>query len=187
MDEDKELVKKTIKGDDRSFEMIVKKYQNPIINYIGQTLRNYELALEFTQEVFIKAYKGLHTFNPRYKFKTWLYKIAQNHIIDHWRKKKIDYLSIDHPFKQDPKMTPPQIESDEMQITQKLELREMSEKIEKALDLLPPKLRELFVCRHMNELSYEEIAEIENLPIGTVKNRVFQAKEMLKNYLEGKT
>jgi RNA polymerase sigma-70 factor (ECF subfamily) len=92
MREDKELVKKTIRGDDRSFEMIVQKYQNPIINYIGRTLRNYNLALEFTQEVFIKAYKSLHTFNPRYKFKTWLFKIASNHVIDYWRKKRIQCL-----------------------------------------------------------------------------------------------
>jgi len=186
MSEDKELVKNTIKGDDKSFEMIVRKYQNPIINYIGHTLKNYNLALEFTQEVFIKAYKSLHTFNPRYKFKTWLYKIASNHIIDHWRKKKIECLSLDHPFKENETFTLPQIESDERPAYKELELKEMGKKIDKALDLLPPPLRELFVCRHINELSYEEISEIKNLPVGTVKNRVFQAKEMLKNYLEGK-
>jgi len=179
MSEDKVLVKKTIEGDDKSFEMIVKKYENPIINYIGQTIRNYNLALEFTQEVFLKAYKALHTFNPKYTFKTWLFKIASNHIIDHWRKKKIEYISIDHPIKEN-EIAP-----------QQLELRELGIKIEKALDLLPPRLRELFVCRHMNDLSYQEIAEIKNLPVGTVKNRVvknrvFQAKELLRTHLEEK-
>ncbi|MFW6139817.1 MAG: RNA polymerase sigma factor [Acidobacteriota bacterium] len=185
MSNDKELVKNTIKGDDKSFEMIVQKYQNPIINYIGQTLRNYNLALEFTQEVFIKAYKSLDTFNPRYKFKTWLFKIASHHIIDHWRKKKIEYLSLDHPLKENELFTPPQIKSNERQTYQELELKEVGEQIEKALDLLPPKLRELFVCRHINELSYEEISEIKSLPLGTVKNRIFQAKERLKKHLEG--
>jgi len=186
MSKDKELVKKTIKGDDKSFEMIVKKYQNPIINYIGRTLRDTNLALEFTQEVFIKAYRSLHTYSPKFKFKTWLFKIASNHVIDYWRKRKIEYLSIDHPLKQDESFSPPQIESDAKQAYQELELKELGKKIEKALDLLPPKLRELFVCRHINELSYEEISEIKDLPVGTVKNRVFQAKEQLKNHLEGK-
>jgi RNA polymerase sigma-70 factor (ECF subfamily) len=78
------------------------------------------------------------------------------------------------------------VESNERQVYQEFELKEIGEQIEKALDLLPPPLRELFVCRHINELSYEEISEIKNLPVGTVKNRVFQAKEMLKNHLEGK-
>ena len=186
MSEDKVLVKKTIEGDDKSFEMIVKKYENPIINYIGQTIRNYNLALEFTQEVFLKAYKALHTFNPKYTFKTWLFKIASNHIIDHWRKKKIEYISIDHPIKENENFSPPQIESNEMVAPKQLELRELGIKIEKALDLLPPRLRELFVCRHMNDLSYQEIAEIKNLPVGTVKNRVFQAKELLRAHLEEK-
>jgi len=186
MKEDKELVKNTIKGDDESFEMIIRKYQNPIINYMGRTLRNYNLALEFTQEVFLKAYKSLHTFNPRYKFKTWLFKIASNHIIDHWRKKRIKYLSLDHPLKENEAYTPPQVESDKRPVYQELELKEIGEQIEKALDLLPSSLRELFVCRHINDLSYEEISEIKNLPVGTVKNRVFQAKEFLKSHLEEK-
>jgi len=186
MSKDKLLVKKAVEGDDRSFEMIVRKYENPMINYIGQTLRNYNLALEFTQEVFLKAYKALHTFNPKYKFKTWLFKIASNHIIDYWRKKKIKYISMDHPLKEGETFNPPQIDSSEMPAHQRLELRELGKKIDKALDLIPSELRELFVCRHINELSYEEIAEIKNLPIGTVKNRVFQAKEQLKNLLEGK-
>jgi RNA polymerase sigma-70 factor (ECF subfamily) len=185
MSEDKELVEKTIKGDDRSFEMIVQKYQNPIINYMGQSLRNTDLALEFSQEVFIKAYNSLHTFNPKYKFKTWLFKIASNHMIDYWRKKKIRTITIDHPFKKNDSLPPLQIESGQMQVQQKLEWRELVKKIENTLDLLSPHLRELFVCRHISDMSYEEIAEIKNLPVGTVKNRIYQAKEKLKKHLEG--
>ncbi|MBD3413223.1 MAG: sigma-70 family RNA polymerase sigma factor [Candidatus Aminicenantes bacterium] len=184
MNDDNELVQQTIKGDDRSFEMIVKKYQNSIINYLGQSLRNTNLALELSQEVFIKVYSSLHTFNPKYKFKTWLFKIASNHMIDHWRKKRIKTISMDHPFKKTESSAPIQISSNQIPALQKLELKELGEKIEKALDILPPKLRELFVCRHINDMSYDEIAELKELPVGTVKNRVFQAKEMLKDHLE---
>jgi RNA polymerase sigma-70 factor (ECF subfamily) len=184
MDEDRELVKQTLQGDRKAFEMILNKHQQPLLNYIGRMVGNRELALDFTQEVFIKTYSSLSTYQPQFKFRTWLFKIASNYIIDFWRKKKIDAFSIDQIGKGDDDRPPFEIPSDEPSICSRFELSELREKIGKILDKLPPHLRELFIWRHVNEFSYEEIAEIKGLPVGTVKNRVFQSKEFIRQLLE---
>jgi RNA polymerase sigma-70 factor (ECF subfamily) len=113
-----------------------------------------------------------------------LFKIASNYIIDFWRKKKIDTFSIDQTGKREDDRPSFEIPSDERSICSQFELAELRGKIEEALDKLPPHLRELFVWRHINEFSYDEIAEIKELPVGTVKNRVFQSKELIRQYLE---
>ncbi len=182
--EDKELIKKTLAGRQEAFEMIVQKYQQPLLNYIGRTVGEYELALELTQDVFIKTYSSLHSYLPHYKFSTWLYKIASNYIIDYWRKKKIKAFSIDQQSQEEDSLPPIQVPSQETSIYEKYELSEIKGKIETALEKIPPHLRELFVWRHINECSYQEIAEIKNLPVGTIKNRVFQAKELIRKQME---
>ncbi|MFP4082716.1 MAG: RNA polymerase sigma factor [Candidatus Aminicenantes bacterium] len=186
MDEDKELIQRTLKGEKEAFEMIIQKYQNPLLNYIGRMVGERELALDFTQEVFVKTYSSLHSFKPRYKFRTWLFKIASNHVIDYWRKKKISTFSFDRYGYKDQNKPSFQIPDDEPPVAKKFELSELRAKIEQALKNVPPSLRELFIWRHVNEFSYEEMAEMKDLPVGTVKNRVFQAKEMVRQLLEEK-
>jgi len=183
--EDKELVKKTLAGKQEAFEMIVQKYQQPLLNYIGRTVGEYELALELTQDVFIKTYSSLHSYHSHYKFSTWLYKIASNYIIDYWRKKKIKAFSIDQQSKKEDSPPPIQIPAKETSIYEKYELSEIKGKIETALEKIPSHLREIFVWKHINEFSYQEIAEIKDLPVGTIKNRVFKAKELIRKQLEG--
>jgi len=187
MDEDKELTKRSLKGEKEAFEMIVRKYQQQLLNYIGRMVGNQELALDFTQEVFIKSYSSLYSYNPQYKFNTWLFKIASNYIIDYWRKKKIDAFSLDQKSKWNNDKPSFQLQSDESSICERFEMSELRKKIEKALEKIPPSLRELFVWRHINEFSYEEMAEIKGIPIGTIKNRVFQAKELIRELLEDAT
>lgn len=184
MNEDIELVQTALKGEKKAFEMIIQKYQSPLANYIGRMVKQNELALDITQEVFIKAYSSLHSFRQEYKFKTWLFKIASNTVIDYWRKKKIDAFSIDQPYDLDGDSVPFQIPSKNPSVDKIVELHEVRERIEEVLDKLPVNLKELFVWRHINDLSYEEMAEIKGIPVGTIKNRVFQAKEMLRKYME---
>jgi RNA polymerase sigma-70 factor (ECF subfamily) len=184
LDEDRELVKLTLQGDKQAFEMILNKHQQPLLNYIGRMVGNRELALDFTQEVFIKTYASLSTYQPQFKFRTWLFKIASNYVIDFWRKKKIDAFSIDKTGKRENNKPSFEIPSNEPSICSQYELTELRDKIEKALEKLPAHLRELFVWRHINEFSYDEIAEIKDIPVGTVKNRVFQSKEIIRQYLE---
>jgi RNA polymerase sigma-70 factor (ECF subfamily) len=186
MNEDKELVERTINGEKEAFEMIIQKYQLPLLNYIGRMVKNRELALDFTQEVFIKTYSSLHTYQPQYKFSTWLFRIASNSIIDYWRKRKIEPVSLDHQQSWNGHATPLQVPNGTLSLIKKFELSELREKIERALEKIPTQLREVFVWRHINDFSYEEMAQIKGLPIGTIKNRVFQAKELIYKLLEEK-
>jgi len=184
--DDKIIVQNILNGDEKAFEMIIQRYQRPLLNYIGRMVGDHELALDLTQEVFIKTYSSLHLFQAQYKFSTWMFKIASNLVIDFWRKKKIDSFSLDqHPgFESD--KPPIQIPGFDQPVGKKYELQEIREKIESTLNKIPPALRELFIWRHINEFSYEEIAEIKEMPIGTIKNRVYQAKELLRKLLKEK-
>ena len=183
MDEDKKLVEKAVKGDTKAFEMIVQKYQGTLVNYVGRMVGERELALDLTQDVFLKTYSSLHTYQPQYKFRTWLFRIASNTVIDFWRKKKIDAVSIDQASRDD-SVPDLQIQDKDPSVVSTLEISELRKKIEMTLQKIPPALRELFVWRHINGFSYQEMAEITGLPLGTIKNRVFQAKELIREQLE---
>ncbi len=184
MNDDSRLVRKALKGDRKAFEMIILRYQQPLVNYLGRLTGERETALDFAQDIFLKAYASLASYRPSFKFSTWLFKIASNHMIDHWRKKKITAVSLDRPFEEDNGSPRIQVEDREPSAARKYELAEVRARIERALARVPEGLRELFVLRHVNEFSYEEIADIKGLPVGTVKNRVFQAKEMLRRQWE---
>jgi RNA polymerase sigma-70 factor (ECF subfamily) len=185
MYDDNELVRKTLRGDRKAYEMIVLRYQQPLANYLGRMTGERELALDFTQEVFIKAYASLASFQPRYKFSTWLFKIAANFMIDHWRKKKITAVSLDQPCETEDGPRNIQVADDKPSVSRSYEMAQIRKKIDAALERIPDQLRELFILRHVNEFAYEEIAEIKGLPVGTVKNRIFQAKELVRGLLEG--
>jgi RNA polymerase sigma-70 factor (ECF subfamily) len=187
MHEDKDIIEKTLSGEKEAFELLIRKYENPMFNYIGRMVRERELALELTQEVFLKSYASLHSYQTKYKFSTWLFKIASNLIIDYWRKKRIPALSLDQQDNRGYQKVSLQVSDQKPSITKKYELSELKARIEETLEEIPTPLKELFIWRHMNELSYAEIAEIKNIPVGTVKNRVFQAKEMILRLLEEKS
>lgn len=183
-DEDNALVRRALKGDRKAFEMIILKYQQPLLNYLGRLTGEREQAQDFTQEVFLKVHASLSSFQPRFKFSTWLFKIASNFMIDVWRKKKISAVSLDRTRDDGENPCSLQVPDAGPPVAKKYELAQIKKRIEGALERVPEELRELFVLRHINEFSYEEIAEIKGLPVGTVKNRVFQTKEMLRGLLE---
>src|SRR4030042_2746036 len=97
MTDDSHLVARALKGDRKAFEMIVRKYEQPLTSYLGRMTGEREAALDFAQEVFLKAYCSLASYRPAFKFSTWLFKIASNHLIDRWRKKNRATVSIDQP------------------------------------------------------------------------------------------
>src|SRR4030066_1739917 len=97
MTDDSHLVARALEGDRKAFEMSVRKYERPLTSYLGRLTGEREAALDFAQEIFIKVYCSLGSYRPAYKFSTWLFKIASNHLIDHWRKKKIPTVSLDQP------------------------------------------------------------------------------------------
>jgi len=182
--DDPKLVRRCLRGDRAAFETIVRKYQQSMLNYVSRMVREREMALDVSQEVFLRAYAALPSYRPEYKFSTWLFRIASNYLIDFWRKKKIAVISLDQPVDEDEDGCYLQVADETASVVLELERKELRTKLEKAMGRLPVHLKELFVWRHVNGMSYEEMADIKKLPVGTVKNRVFQAKEMMRTLLE---
>ncbi len=175
---DGELIEKSIGGREDGFEELVRRYQRPITAYVYRMLNNYDASLDVTQEVFIKVYNSLRRYSSEYKFSTWLYRIAHNAAIDYMRKNSVSQQSIeaenaDGSFQM-------QIECPNPTPEQERERSEWRREIESVVQCLPTVYRELISLRHGQDLSYDEIAEITGLPLGTVKNRLFRAREMMR-------
>ena len=178
---DPELIVQAIGGRADGFEELVRRYQRPITSYVYRMLGDLESSLDVTQETFIKVYNSLHKYSSEYKFSTWLYRIAHNAAIDHMRRNSHATTSIEA---ENPDGTyQVQIESRGPNPEQDQERREWAAEIDSVVRCLPPAYRELILLRHSRDLSYDEIAEITDLPLGTVKNRLFRAREMMRNML----
>jgi len=178
---DRELVEIALKGEKNAFEALILRYQNGIINYIYRMILDMDEAMDLAQEVFIKAYFSLSTYNPTYSFSTWIYKIASNLTIDHLRKKKRKDFNTESLSLRNKEI---EIADHSMSPVKNLDREMFYKKLENAINMLPEPLREFVILRDINELSYNEIAEIKNLPIGTVKNKIFRAREILRKLLE---
>ncbi len=181
---DSAIVSKALKGDQDAYSLLLTKYRGAIYSLVFKMIKNKEEAEDLVQETFIKAFSALASFNDEYAFSTWLFKIASNNCIDFLRKKRLKMLSIDKPVQSKdgamPKEYPDPIRNPEMQLIE----TEKSSIIDVAIDNLPKKYRIAIIMRHKEEKSYEEIAEALNIPLGTVKARIFRAREKLKKYLK---
>ncbi len=175
---DIELIASAIRGREDGFEEIVRRYQRPITNYVFRMLNDYDSALDVTQEVFIKVYNSLSKYSSEYKFSTWLYRIAHNAAIDHIRRKSPNQQSIEAENGDGSYQL--QLESPNPSPEQERERSEWRTEIAAVVKCLPAAYRELILLRHSQDMSYDEIAEITNLPLGTVKNRLFRAREMMR-------
>ncbi|HLM01099.1 MAG TPA: sigma-70 family RNA polymerase sigma factor [Pyrinomonadaceae bacterium] len=176
---DAELIAKAIAGREDGFEELVRRYQRPITSYVYRMLGNYDASLDVTQEIFIKVYNSMSRYSTEYKFSTWLYKIAHNASIDYLRRNSVSQQSLEAENKDGSYEL--QIESKRLSPEQERERSEWRTEIETVVKCLPAGYRELIVLRHSQDLSYDEIAEITNLPLGTVKNRLFRAREMMRD------
>lgn len=179
---DADLVRRAIRGRGDGFEELVRRYQRPIVSYVYRMTGDYEAALDLTQDVFIKVYGSLARYRPEYKFSTWIYRIAHNTAIDHLRRHSArgQELTVKSP---DGETYERPLASDAPTPEQLSERAEMRAEIEDVIDALPPSYRELIVLRHAHDLSYDEIAEVTGLPLGTVKNRIFRAREAMRQPL----
>jgi RNA polymerase sigma-70 factor (ECF subfamily) len=175
---DGELIQTAILGREDGFEELVRRYQRPITGYIYRMLNNYDASLDVTQEVFIKVYNSLERYSSEYKFSTWLYRIAHNAAIDYMRRNSVSQQSLETENADGTYQL--QIESTQPNPEQERERSEWRKEIETVVKCLPQVYRELILLRHAQDLSYDEIAEITNLPLGTVKNRLFRAREMMR-------
>lgn len=175
---DGELIVNAIDGRADGFEELVRRYQRPITSYIFRMIGNYESSLDVTQEVFIKVYNSLTKYSPEYKFSTWLYRIAHNAAVDHLRRNSVNVQSLEAENGEGTFEL--QIESRGATPEQEHERSEWRSEIESVVRCLPPAYRDLILLRHARDLSYDEIAEVTALPLGTVKNRLFRAREMMR-------
>jgi RNA polymerase sigma-70 factor (ECF subfamily) len=178
---DADLVTSVAGGRDGGFEELVRRYQRPIISYIYRMLNDYEASLDVSQEVFIKVYNSLDRYSCDYKFSTWLYRIAHNAAIDHLRRNSVNAQSLETENGDGAYQI--QIESPHPTPEQERERSEWRTEIEAVVKRLPTAYRDLILLRHSKDLSYEEIAEVTSLPLGTVKNRLFRAREMMRGLL----
>lgn len=181
---DYDLVRKAKAGDGRAYDALMEMYHDAVFNVIFRMVRNKQEAEDLTQETFIKAYNSINSFNETYAFSTWLFKIATNHCIDFFRKRKLVTHSLDEPIQYKDNEIKHEYATDEPNVDSKIVASEKSKIIREAINKLPEKYRIAIILRHHEEKSYEEIAQILNLPLGTVKARIFRAREMLKKYLK---
>lgn len=180
---DEELVATVLAGDRDRFGDLIERYQGRLVNYLFRLLRNADDAHDLAQEVLVKVYQVLDRYDPQYKFSTWLFRVAQNAAIDQIRRRRLKVVSLrqedDEGERRDWEL--PAVERGPYG---DLRNRERGEAIQEAIEALPWEYRELILLRHFGELPYEEIAKLKGMPLGTVKNKLFRGRQMLKEKLQ---
>jgi RNA polymerase sigma-70 factor (ECF subfamily) len=181
---DQALVERVQRGDKRAFELLVAKYQRKIFRLLSRLIRDPAEIEDVAQEAFIKAYRALPNFRGESAFYTWLYRIAintaKNHLVAQGRRAPTstetdveDAENFDDADQLRDVNTPESM----------LQSRQVGEAVNRAIEKLPEDLRTAIVLRELEGLSYEEIAESMNCPIGTVRSRIFRAREAIANEL----
>jgi RNA polymerase sigma factor (sigma-70 family) len=180
------LVQRAVEGDQRAYAELMGRYRDAIYYMLLKMVNNASDAEDLTIEAFGKAFKNIQQYAPNYAFSTWLFKIATNNCIDFIRKKKTSHVSLDHSNEEHERATKdiqaPVLDPEESLINEQ-KIRLMRSLVSK----LKPRYRKLIELRYFSELSYEEIAEELELPIGTVKAQLFRARELLFNILKNTT
>jgi len=177
--EDDKFVSDALAGNEDSYKKLVDKYDRPIFFHIRKMIKEKEMVEDLVQEVFIKAFKNLKTYSNEYAFSTWLYRIATNHTIDYLRKKKLQTFSINDPIRTKDGDMEVQLPDESFATDEPIIKKERKAIVQNAISNLPEKYRAVIQMRHMEELSYDEIAVELDLPLGTVKAHIFRARELL--------
>jgi RNA polymerase sigma-70 factor (ECF subfamily) len=180
---DEELVAASLDGNQAAFGLLVRRYQRRLTAFLGQLVGDMELARELSQEAFIRAWTALDRFDPQFRFSTWLFRIAHNLGIDQLRRRRLLTVPL---VRQD-------AEGEEVEIAVvdaskdplgHFENRELAGAIKVAIRGLRSEYRELVLLRHFAGLSYQDIADLKGMPLGTVKNKLFRAHSVLRRALQ---
>lgn len=177
---DYELIDESISGNEDAFGILMGRYENSLYGLIFKMVRNHEETQDLVQEAFIKSYNALASFNKQYSFSTWLFKIASNNCIDHLRKRKLKTTSIDAPIQTENGSLSQDLPDNSYNPERDSLRNELFSSVNSIIEELPEKYRVVINLRHKEDNSYEEIAQALNIPIGTVKARIFRAREILK-------
>lgn len=185
-EEDLQLIARAERGDETAFRALLNKYERPVFHICLRMVRNREEAEDLAQEAFMKTFSMLERYNPAFAFSNWLFKITSNLCIDWMRKRRIATLPMDEPVKSTQGEYERQYKSPTDDPERVLMKGQKMDMLSEAIDDLPPHYRIMILLRHHEDLSYEEIAETLEVPLGTVKARIHRAREMLKNRLATK-
>ncbi|MDD2546666.1 MAG: RNA polymerase sigma factor RpoE [Burkholderiaceae bacterium] len=182
-DSDFQLVERTVAGDSRAYELLVIKYQRRIERLIGRMVRDTDLVQDIAQETFIRAYRALHQFRGEAQFYTWLYRIAVNTakkaLLD-MKRNPVFTESALRSIDEDDETYRPRNESIAEETPESiLAAREIAQAVNDAMESLAPDLRQAVTLREIEGLSYEEIASVMGCPIGTVRSRIFRARDAI--------
>ena len=181
--EDRGLVTDALGGDQRAYERLMAKYQEPLRRHVGRMVRDSQQVDDLVQEAFVKAFRSLDRYSPAYAFSTWLYRITTNHAIDYIRKKKLPTFSIDKPVQTRDGELQMELPDTTYRPDRAIVADQRNALLAEAVAGLPPKYHRVIVMRHQEELSYDEIAEALDLPLGTVKAHIFRARALLNKAL----
>ena len=179
MSDEAQLIEEAKAGDLAAFEKLVSAYEKKIYNYCLRMTNSHEDAEDLTQEVFVRVCRGLRYFMGSSKFSTWIYRIAHNVCIDRHRKSKVILLSLNQPKNTDDQREtelPAHNPSPEVEALRS----ELKKHLLEAISKLKPKYRSAIVLRDIQQYSYEEIAEVLHLPLGTVKSHISRARAALR-------
>jgi RNA polymerase sigma-70 factor (ECF subfamily) len=177
--EDRDHVKRAREGDKDAFRQLVELHQDRLYGLVYSMVSNREQAEDLIQEIFVKAYFALESFEGQSSFYTWLYRIASNHCLDYLRKNRPDQISIDRPLSEDSDMTfsdtleAPRTDLPEASVEDPSEAAAL-------LAALEPEQRLILSLRELEGRSYEELAEMMKCPVNTIKSRLNRAREALK-------
>ncbi|WP_066059166.1 RNA polymerase sigma factor SigW [Robertmurraya korlensis] len=179
----KKRIKQVLKGDQSAYGEIVEIYKDKVFQLCFRILGNRHEAEDMAQEAFIRAYVNISSFNIDLKFSTWLYRIATNLCIDRIRKKKPDYYLDAEVSGTDGLTMYSQVAADTILPEDEIESLELQETIQREITKLPEKYRSVIVLKYIEELSLNEISEILDIPLGTVKTRIHRGREALRHQL----
>ncbi len=183
---DEDLVRSTLHGDEEAFSRLFDRYRVPVYSTSYRILQNAEAARDATQEIFIKLYRSLRTFDPRKsKFSTWLYRLAANHAIDSWRARRTrsETRLPDEPALAE-RLARESVMAEAIQSPQdRVESKEKIDEIRRCVEALPELQKKVFVLRYFQDLKLEEIAEMEDCSLGTVKTSLFRATQTIRRRL----
>jgi RNA polymerase sigma-70 factor (ECF subfamily) len=185
--DDRDLVARALEGDESAFAELLERFRRPVFSLIYRMIGDREQAEDLAQESFVKAFNNLDTYNPSYRFSSWLFKIANNHAIDHLRRARLSTVSIHgspHAASAErEEETRIVLESHDESPEQEMLALELGSEIEEAIARLRPEYRTAVILRHIESRPYEEIAEIMDVPIGTVKTFLHRARAELREML----
>ena len=184
---DHDLIALAASGSEKAYRELLDRYQRPVFSLIYRMVRDREQAEDLAQETFVKVFNHIDSFNPKYKFSSWIFKIASNLTIDALRKKDLNTVSLDGSRHAS---TPDEIDATRITVESRdenpeefLEAKELGQEIEGAIGKLRPEYRTAILLRHVEGRPYEEIAEIMGIPLGTVKTYIHRARGELKETL----